>query len=409
MAVTLQHLRTNTATKIPTSLAPGQVAFNLANGWLFVGNGGNDILVKGVAVAGYATTATIYGTAGVTIPAKPAGTGYEIYQLGGSGVSSGGTRPATPAVGQVFVDTSAGGKPAMLVWNGAAWVPPINPPAVYALSDAEYTAAAGGGVDAKALAALTAKVVGSKPAGTAPTFNSGDTLIIGGTGADAGTYIYNGTGWTKSGGSLPDATDRGTSGTAGTKGVVYLARDTDVKPAAATGATAPDALAVAKASQVKALAELVAGMATGSTSLGTYDASVGGGQIKTVTAAATGGTPARAGFTVAGKISAGSNMKEGDYFLVVKAGTVTGDAANLNGALNANDHLVYDGANWHVVASGVVAATPFSINDAADFDTDTVAVVSPANQKGLLVRDDSVAAGVDKAWKLVDVIDAGIF
>jgi hypothetical protein len=410
MAVTLQHLRTSTATKIPDGLAAGQLAFNLANGWACIGNGGNDILVKGVAVAAYATTATIFGVPNVAVPAKPTGKGYEIYQLASGGVSSGAARPTTPAVGTVFVDTAVSGKPAMLVWNGAAWVPPINPPAVYALSDAEYTAAAGGGVDAKALAALTAKVIGSKAAGTAPTLNSGDTLIIGGAGADAGTYIYNGTGWTKSGGSLPDATNRGTTGTAGTKGVVYLARDTDVQPAGVGTATPPDALAVATGAQVKALATLVAGMATGSTLLGRYDASVGNGQIAAgLTAAATAGTPARAGFIAGGKISAGSNAKEGDYFLVIKGGTVTGDAPSLNAALNANDHLVYDGAAWHVVASGVVAATPFSINDAADFDTDTVANVATADQKGLMMRDSSVGAGLDKAWKLVDVIDAGTF
>jgi hypothetical protein len=401
MAVTLQHLRTTAANKIPTSLEPGQVAFNLANGWLFVGNGGNDILVKGVAVGAYSTTAAVLGVSGVNIPAQPTGKGYEIYQLSNSGLATGGTRPTSPTVGQVFVDTSVSGKPAMLVWNGAAWVPPINPPKVYALSDAEYTAAAGSGVDTKSLAALTTKLT------TAPTLNSGDTLIIGGAGADAGTYIYNGTGWTKSGGSLPDATDRGTTGTAGTKGVVYLARDTDVKPGAHAGATTPDALAVATGAQVKALAELVAGMATGSTLLGTYDASVGNGQIASLTAAASAG--GHAGFVVAGKISAGTRMKEGDYFLVVKGGTVSGDDPNLNQALNANDHLVYDGGKWHVVSSGVVASTAFSINTAADFDDDTVKAVAPADQRGLMVRDGSIAAGLDAAWKLVNVIDAGTF
>jgi hypothetical protein len=408
MSVTLQHLRTSTATKIPTTLAAGQVAFNLANGWLFVGNGGNDILVKGVAVAAYSTTAAIYGVAGVTIPAKPAGNGYEIYQLGGAGVTGGTTAPAAPAVGQVYVNTSVAGKPAMLVWNGAAWVPPINPPAVYALSDAEYTAAAGTGVDTKALAALTAKVIGAKAAGTAPTLNSGDTLIIGGAGADAGTYIYNGSGWTKSGGSLPDATDRGATGTAGTKGVVFLARDTDVQPAARGTATSPDALAVAKASQLKALAELVAGMATGSTLLGTYDPSAGG-KIGTPSPAATSGTPARAGFIAGGKISAGSNMAEGDYFLVTKSGTPTGDVASLNVALNANDHLVYDGATWHVVASGVVAASAFSLHAASDVADAAVATVTPANQKGLLIRDTAVTDGLAGAYKLVDTLDCGSF
>jgi hypothetical protein len=408
MAVTLQHLRTTTATKIPAGLAAGQVAFNLANGWICVGTGGDDILVKGTALSSYSTTTTVFGVASVVVPAKPTGRGYEIYQLAGTGVSTGGTRPTTPAPGQVFVDTSVSGKPAMLVWNGSAWVPPINPPAVYALSDAEYTSASGSGVDAKALAALTAKTIGSKPAATAPSLNSGDTLIIAGASADAGTYIYNGSGWTKSGGSLPDATNRGIAGTGGTKGVVYLARDTDVKPDSASG-TAPDALAVATGAQVKALATLVASMATGSTLLGTYDASAGNGQIKSVTAAAASGTPARTGFTVGGKINTGSNAVEGDYFLVVKAGTVTGDATAINKALNANDHLVYDGAAWHLVESGVVAATPFSIHSAADVSDATVGSVATADVKGILVRDNTIADGVAGAYKLVDVIDAGTY
>jgi len=207
---------------------------------------------------------------------------------------------------------------------------------------------------------------------------------------------------------LPDATNRGAAGTGGTKGVVYLARDTDVKPDAAAG-TAPDALAVATGAQVKALATLVASLTTGSTLLGTYDASAGSGQIKTVTAAAATGTPARAGFTAGGKIKGGSNAVEGDYFLVIKAGTVTGDAAPLNAALNANDHLVFDGAAWHIVASGVVAATPFSIHAAADVSDAAVAAVAPADEKGLLMRDGSVADGLAGAYKLVDVIDAGTF
>lgn len=401
MAVTLQHLRTTAATKIPTKLAPGQVGFNLANGWIFVGNGGDDILVDSVAVATYSTTATILGIGSVAIPAKPTGGGYEIYQLGGSGgIDSGSTRPTSPKTGDVFVDTSVAGKPAVIVYNGSNWVPPLNPPKVFSLTGPEYTAAAGSGVDAKSLAALTKKLKG------APTFSSGDSLIIGGTIADAGTYIYNGSGWTKSGGSLPDATNRGSAGTAGTKGVVYLARDTDVKPAAVGGATSPDALAVATAAQVKALATLVAGLTTGSTLLGTY-IGTGGGSIKSVTAAASGG--GRHGFVAAGKIKAGTGVKEGDYFLVITPGTVTGDATPLNHPLHANDHLVYDGAAWHIVASGVVASHAFSINTAADFDTDAVAKVSSANQKGLMVRDGSVATGLDKAWKLVDTIDAGTF
>jgi hypothetical protein len=183
-----------------------------------------------------------------------------------------------------------------------------------------------------------------------------------------------------------------------------------VKPTGQAGATAPDGLAVATAAQVKALAEVVAGLTTGSTSLGTYDASAGGGTIKSVTAAASSGTPARAGFTVGAKVNLGTNMKEGDYFLVVKGGTVTGDAANLNVALNANDHIVYDGSAWHVVASGVVASSASSVHSATDVSDSTVQAVTSAIQKGVLVRDSSVPAdGTAAAYKLVNTLDLGTF
>jgi hypothetical protein len=247
---------------------------------------------------------------------------------------------------------------------------------------------------------------------SATDLRSGDTIVVssGTAGSPGGSYVWDGSSWLLTGGALPDATARtgtGASGSGGTKGVVYLARDTDVKPAAQAGATAPDALAVATASQVKALAELVAGMATGSTSLGTYDASVGGGQIKSVTAAASGG--GRAGFAAGAKVNAGSGAKEGDYFLVTKAGTVTGDVAALNVAMNANDHIVYDGAAWHLVASGVVASAANAIHSAADVSDSAVVSVTSANQKGVLVRDNTIADGVAAAYKLVNTLDLGTF
>jgi hypothetical protein len=109
-------------------------------------------------------------------------------------------------------------------------------------------------------------------------------------------------------------------------------------------------------------------------------------------------------------VNLGTGMKEGDYFLVVKAGTVTGDAANLNVALNANDHIVYDGATWHVVASGVVASSSSSIHSATDVSDATVQTVTSGNQKGVLVRDNSVPAdGTAAAYKLVNTLDLGTF
>ena len=376
MTVVVQQLRTTSATALPASLQPGQLALNLANGWIMMGDGSNGISAAGVGLTPGA--GTVFGVAGVVVPAAPtAGQGYEIYEL-----------KNPPSTVRIFSGTGAqldaanGGTGTLTVRTTAYLVASTTPPA-------DQIKAAG-------------------------DLRSGDTIVVSGgtTGSPGGSYVWDGSSWLLTGGALPDATARtgtGASGTGGTKGVVYLARDTDVKPAAQAGATAPDALAVATASQVKALATLVAGLATGSTSLGTYDASVGGGQIKSVTAAATGGTPARAGFTVGGKVSAGSNMAEGDYFLVTKAGTVTGDAAPLNVAVNANDHIVYDGAAWHVVSSGVVASAANTIHSAGDVSDSAVATVTATNQKGVLVRDNSIADGVAAAYKLVNTLDLGTF
>jgi len=316
MTVVVQQLRTTSATALPASLQPGQLALNLANGWILMGDGSNGVSAAGVGLSAGANT--IFGVAGVVVPAAPAaGQGYEIYEL-----------KNPPASVRIFsatgaqIDAANGGTGTMTVRTTAYLVAAVTPPA-------DQVKAAG-------------------------DLRSGDTVVVSGgtTGSPGGSYVWDGSSWLLTGGALPDATARtgtGASGTGGSKGVVYLARDTDVKPAAQAGATAPDGLAVATAAQVKALAELVAGLATGSTSLGTYDASLGGGQIKSVTAAATGGTPARAGFAIAGKISAGSNMTEGDYFLVVKGGTVTGDAASINGALGANDHIDRHAGSRHLL------------------------------------------------------------
>ena len=376
MTVVVQQLRTTSATALPASLQPGQLALNLANGWILMGDGSNGVSAAGVGLTAGANT--IFGVAGVTVPATPpAGLGYEIYEL-----------KNPPASVRIFsatgaqVDAANGGTGTMTVRTTAYLVAATTPPAdqIKAATD----------------------------------LRSGDTVVVsGGTaGSPGGSYVWDGSSWLLTGGALPDATARtgtGASGTGGSKGVVYLARDTDVKPAAQADATAPDGLAVATAAQLKSLAELVAGLVTGSTSLGTYDASVGGGQIKSVTAAATGGTPPRAGFAAGAKVSAGTNMKEGDYFLVTKAGTVTGDAAGLNAALNANDHIVFDGATWRVVSSGVVAGAANTVHSAGDVSDGAIAVMTAANQKGLLVRDNSIADGVANAYKLADTLDLGVY
>ncbi len=80
MALTVQQLRTTTATALPAKLEPGQIALNLANGWFMCGDGSNGVSAAGAPLTPGATT--IFGVNGVVVPATPpAGKGYEIYEL----------------------------------------------------------------------------------------------------------------------------------------------------------------------------------------------------------------------------------------------------------------------------------------------------------------------------------------
>ena len=365
MSLTVQQLRTTIATQVPAGLEPGQIALNLANGWFIVGDGGNGVSVAGAPVA--AGAATVFGVSGVTIPAITAGKGYEIYELKNPHASV-----------RIFSATGA-----QLDGVGAGTLPSR--------------------ITNFLVAGSTGPAAQIKVAGD---LRSGDTAIIsaGTVTSAAGSYVWDGSSWILTGAATPDATPRSPAGTGGTKGVVYLARNTDVQAGGSAGATVPDGLAVATGAQVKALATLVASLQTGSTLLGTYDASSGGGKIASANTVA-----GRTGFTVNAKINVGTGMQEGDYFLVTKPGTVTGDAAPLNVALNANDHLVYDGSAWHVVASGVVATSSFTVHAASDVSDAAVAAVASGSQKGLLVRDATVNDGLANAYKLVDKLDLGTF
>jgi hypothetical protein len=420
--IALQHLRTPVATKLPDGLKPGQIAFNLANKWLMVGCTGDDVLVHGKAVA--AGAATIYGVTNVVVPAKVAtarpatgaaagsmyqGEGFEVFDLKGEGLNSGTTLPnaANAAKGDLFVVVPVSGAPQLFLHNGTNWVPPVSGPAVFSATQADITSAAGADITAKAVAALAAK--GGSGVTTKADLRSGDVLVVAGPGADAGSYIYDGSSFIKTGGSLPDAAApaAGAAGATATKGVVVLARDTDITETGDALATTNNETGVVTAKQLRALADQIAGLVTGSTLLGTYDASTSG--VASLTAAASAG--GRGGLTVAGKLSAGTALKEGDFFVVSQAGTATGDAAPINVVLAANDHIVYVGGAtpWHVISSGLIA-TPLSLHGCGDVSDSAVSVVAPADAKGVLVRDSSVAAdGAANAYKLVNVIDLGEF
>jgi len=142
----IQFLRTTTPTKIPAGLEAGEIAFNLANDWMFVGVGGNDILVDDAPVTGYGATATILGVANVAVPAQPTGKGYEIYELGSTGVKSGTTAPTAAASkpGQLFVDTTTPAAPVLKVFDGTSYVPVVSPARVLSIGDDLVNAGAGG-------------------------------------------------------------------------------------------------------------------------------------------------------------------------------------------------------------------------------------------------------------------------
>ena len=404
MAAVVQNLRTTDPAKVPAGLASGQVAFNLANKWMFVGVGGNEILLpNGQPVASYGGTLTVLGVPNVAVPAKPTGAGYEIFDLAKGGIDFGAVRPASATAGQVFVDTSTPGKPSLLVYSGAAWLPPTNPPKILSLSDVLVQAGAGADFTAKAVAALVT-ATGTTGITAKADLSVGDQLIVtdGGAGVHAnaalGGYVFDGTNFIMTGGAVPNASTT-------VSGVVKLALATDVQSTGTAGKTTPDPLAVPTATQIVALTDLVASLTSGVTMLGTYDASTS--QIAAATTAAAAG--GRSGFLTAGKLTAGAGMMIGDYMLVSQAGTPAGDAAAGTKALAANDHLVWTGSAWHLIGSGYVGG-PVTVHQAADVTDAAVQTVIAANIKGILVRDSSVAAdGTTGAYKLVDVLDLGMF
>ena len=374
MAATIQMLRTSTPGAMPAGLDPGQVGFNLASGLMFVGVDGADILVNGVAVASYGGPLTIFDIA-CTVPAKPAASkGYAVYRLN---------------------DPPAGATTA-----------------VYSGPDDQTQAAGGVGFSAK----ITAYLIASDPnVSSAADLNPGDTFVATDAGngpqvdVQTGSYIYDGTNWIAlGGGSLPDASARtgvGAGGTGGTKGVVYLARDIDVAATGSAGAVAGDPLAVATAAQLKATNDTVASLMGGTALLGSYDASTSG--IDTLGPEAS--VAGRGGLAVAGKLSAGTGLHEGDFFIVVTPGTIAGESAAINVAADAGDTLMYDGTDWVLINSGPTLGGA-TLNALTDVAAATDNAVVAANQGALLVRDTSVAGeGLPGAWKRVNVLDLGTF
>ena len=203
MPVLVQQYRTPTATALPPTLESGQIAFNLANGWMMLGNGGAEILLDGAALT-YSGPATVLGVAAVVVPAKPAmGKGYEIFKMVG-----------TPA--------------------GAT--------SIYSITDALVGAETGATTADKIVAALITR----GDIASAADLGTGDQVIVTpatpGTpvaGVDPGSYVYDGAALQMASSpamlhTLSDVTDTNvvTVSAASTKGI--LVRDSSVADGAAS-------------------------------------------------------------------------------------------------------------------------------------------------------------------------------
>lgn len=364
MPAVVQMLRTTSATALPASLVAGQIAVNLANGWLMVGDGGGDITVDGAALAyGGASVAPVLGINGVVVPAKPAaGGGYGIYDLN------------TPVIPTAHV---------------------------LSITDNLVDGAAGATTSAKVVAALIAR--GDITSGADLTM--GDTVIITAgagspfAGIDLGSYIWDGSVWALNGGTTPDASNT-------VAGAVTLALDTAVLPATDATATTPAATDVATAAQLKAANTVIGGLVGATALLGTYDASAS--QVDAVGPSASVG--GRTGIAAGAAIAAGGGFKAGDKFVVSTSGTVAGtEPGGLGGsAMVVGDIIMYDGANWTLLSTGTVVGG-VTVHGATDVSDTNVATVAPGDVKGILVRDGTVADGLANAYKLVSVVDLGTF
>ena len=397
----INQLRTTDPTKIPAGLDSGQIAFNLANDWMFVGDGSNVVSIAG-ETGSVSGTISIFGK-NITVPTAATGKGYCIHNLKASkGVEiNSGAPTGTHVAGDLYVDTSLNNQPDLKVYTGTSWISVHKDPQIFSLTTTAVNAATGGDTSVR----ITAELVANNASITAKVdIKPGATALV--TGAqvttkapatDPGTYVYDGSKWTLTGGNTPVATTT-------SQGVVQLATNNEVKPSTATGQTTPKDPSVATALQLKALADQVASLSTGAQYLGTYDGSKSGGQIAALSAAGT-----SAAFTQGAKIGASGKAQIGDYFLVTKPGTLSGEAANVTTAtVVAGDRLFFDGVEWQKIDSGLIhtGATLHSLDDVSDSSVTTPVT----NQKGVLVRDGGVTTdGLPGAYKLTDTIDAGTF
>jgi hypothetical protein len=347
--LTIQQLRTTNSANLPTALEPGQIAFNIPNRWMCVGNGTNVVTANGTTIT--AGNKTVLGVAGVTVPAVAASKGYNIVQLDNNATT-----------------------------------------AVISVSNTDVTAETGTALQQIYLAA-------QKKTTPINSLKSGDQIIVT-DGANQGAYVSDGTKAVQLSSGIAAATVRAAGNTGGTLGGVYLANNSDVAETASAGQTAPDPSAVATAAQLKSLADRVGALTTGTANLGTYNPTTG---VATVNTSGTART-----YAAGNKVSAaGKNPVAGDFFLITTAGTIAGETqASLNVAVQAGDHLAFDGSVWHVVSLGSgLAQLLTGLGDVAD-----TAIATVGNQKGVLIRDGGVAAdGAAGAYKLANVIDLGTF
>ena len=183
-----QQLRSTSAGTHPAGLEPGQIAFNLADSAMYLGNGGN---------------ASQLATGAAAVPAPAAGKGWIQFRLKASDIAAallGGTTPSVLADSRSFAVPVVPTAGQILSWDATAnagkgaYVPKA-PGAVKVMSLTKTQADAGG--PGTVTQAIVKALVTATKITAVGDLRAGDQVIVtddasAGTLVAAGAYVYDG-------------------------------------------------------------------------------------------------------------------------------------------------------------------------------------------------------------------------
>lgn len=179
----------------PATLAAAELAFNEQDNTLYYG--------KGDSGAGIATSIIAIGGSGSFVNSSLANTWTGAQTFNGNTVFGGSIDFGSGAITNLplskLSDTTITGvtNGQTITWNGTAWVNTTpTASAVYSVTDAEVTAAAGADTSSKITAALITKGAGGGGITSAADLHAGDISVVGGNVVGvSGSWIFSGTGW----------------------------------------------------------------------------------------------------------------------------------------------------------------------------------------------------------------------